>query len=1107
MGPRRLLPAILLLLLPGPALLAGDDRVVKVEVSLAGRGGRSLAPLVIHLAPWQAEHAKVEEEVERFLALEARALGGLIEHDASVFGLDSIVSLDITWTPRGQLYDQYRDLAGRLDERLGRLRTIEGEYFAAVANLLPDGPPAVLADGRRIDRMDAPLRDRVIAALRQRLADAFAAREAAVDSHLEATVRAESSGVPGNATLARGIQGTLALEAGGHLLSEIEAKEKERISLVAAIEQTERDLEKKSKEAVELGQAPPADPAEHERKLRALSDDIASLRAKLDGRPAGPDGAAGEKGQKPRLRETEGAISELRQRYAEARQRRLAEAAVGGEGGAATGNAMARISSHYVELEHARRTMARTTADLEILAESLTTIGAGRVERAIAARRLAVADPDVAERILHDRDLPAREVIMSSGAELREAAIDTGIASLLRRGAGTEDALLAQNEYLHGLSTLLGKKQLAAGSGGTRALQWVSNLGRGVLDLGFGAWDGFLDNTKQVVNRASPYPFRTKTARTRDSLADERKKTRDKIQILEQARGRDGPALFSGFDLSPDEPFDLGGDSVRRGAGAKAAPLDLLKRDRAFFDATNGGLRRIACSFDVTLFERLRSEYLVACERAALTLEGLERAQARHHNMDEDTRRFSPKAILSPGRVAETLCYIYLSRGKADDLNSHVALRTEQLGVMKGLLPLWKRLDFDVLGLTRWEHFGEYRQTIRNHAELLRHPDYARFWEVAGAEREAAQEDLSRVLAEEAARTNTVDRRDHAARERVRQAIPRTAGLLAGALVEDAKDLGFQDDFAGCYAALARANAMDWSVVSTETLRRVEDELAWLEASDLATTSLIQVADQAFYAALSARMFPPGPQTPLGTLVRHPSLIYKAAKATIGTWKGLSGLAGFAVQQVNPLSMILNWNTLVRGELAVGLVSLARATSEALTREALRDGVFCRVMDPEWADALANILVDAAFFKAQQSLQDHFVTKWANELKDAERQLERTRRYQDIAEHTEVEYIRRQARAEMMSAVELSALEARVRQVRGRLQFFQGAGLVTDEKRAERLLHQAARAEHQVQAIRHPTTARRVDNVLTALAWGLDSDDPEVARKARVELFRRLDVD
>ena len=1097
---RPLLSLALLLLASLGPLHAQDNRVSKTEVTLTGQHGRSLAKLVIHEAPWSTEHDAVEARIDRLIGIEGRALGALLEYDVSLAGLD--IDLEV----RGRMYEAYRVAAAQLDQKLNRLREIQGEYFARLSELLPEGLPVVFEDRKTVDRVSAALRDEIIAALKQRLLDAWAAREAAVDAYLEATVRAESSGWPGIATLSRGIQGTVDLEAGGWVLEKIEAAEKERTALVASIEEVERDLDRKSKEALQLRENPPADAALFQQQLTSLQDAINALQQKLNGRAAGAEGQPAVEGLKQRKAEVEKRLAELRRQYAEERRKRQAEAAVGGEGGALVGKLMTQVSPRYIELEHARREMARASADVDILGEALQTLSAARVERAIVARRLAVRDPDVVEKIIHEDRMPALQAVHRAGCELRDAAIDAGIASLIRRAVGTEDSLLAQNEYFHALESLCSKKQLTASSKMSRGLQWTANFGRGVLDLGFGAWDGFLDNSRQIINRVSPWPFRTKTVRTMETLAVERKKARDKVQILEQARGQEKAALYAHFGLEEEEPFALSGDSVR--LGAKAQPLDLLKRDRAFFDASNGGLRRIACSFDVTLFDRLESEYLIACERATLTLEGLERAQARNYGMDEDTRRWSPKVILSPARVARNLAWIYLSRGKSDDLNQHVARRTGELTLMKGMLATWKKLRFDVLALTRWENTTVLEQARKSHVELLSHPDYARFWDVAGAEREAAQRDLARVLKEEADRSGSwVDRRDHSARQEICQAIPRMPGLLAGALLEDAMDQAHQGDFGGCYASLVRANALDWSVVSTRSLRMVEDELAWMEASALAETSLIQFADQCFYAALSARLFPVGPQTPLGTLVRHPSLIWKAAKGALGSWKGLGGLASFGARQMNPLSMILNWNTLVRGELAVGMVNLSRSTAEAMTREALRDGVFCRVMDPEWADALANLITDGAAWKTQQCLQNHFLHKWATEVNEANQKLKLTQRYQDIAESTEVAYIRQQARAEMMAAVEVSALQGRVRDLTRKIQFLRATGIVTDEARADRLLHQMARAEHLVRSIRDPMTARRVNDVIAALSWGLNSDDPDTARRARTELFKRLNFD
>ena len=76
-------------------------------------------------------------------------------------------------------------------------------------------------------------------------------------------------------------------------------------------------------------------------------------------------------------------------------------------------------------------------------------------------------------------------------------------------------------------------------------------------------------------------------------------------------------------------------------------------------------------------------------------------------------------------------------------------------------------------------------------------------------------------------------------------------------------------DFAGAYAALVQAHRLDWQTVTTATLRTVENLLAYEETRTLLEQNLSQVADQAFYAALTGWLLPP------------------AGAANIGLWEGI----------------------------------------------------------------------------------------------------------------------------------------------------------------------------------------------------------------------------
>ncbi len=1063
MHTQRTGPLAVLALLLASAAWAQDDRVYKISTTIEGRPGHTLSKLVIHEGSLRSKHEECERKVLELEGQEAEA------------------------TARTD-YDAWLDAASKLDLELRARREIEAEYFDLVTGLLPPRPAD--PDGAAVQALDPKLRGEIVSALQRRLLDAWTAREGAVDAFMEATVRAEGEGWPGTAALLRGVQSGLTVTPGGGILKEIEAAERERTDLVAAIEEVERALQRIGEERRKLEESRPADDAQHQVQLEYLQKSMSEQMALLQGTPEKP-------GLKVRKSMLEEKIAGLRRDYEGVRRDSLATASTEHAGGEGARSLLAWGVSSYGKLAFARRTLARTTIEVEHLVSLIQTLAAARRERAIVARRLAVRDPDVLEGLLHDeKSTAALEDMNRAGDELRDSTIDCGVASLVRRSLATEDSLLAQNEYFNALGTLLRKKQLVASNGWTRASQASGNFLRGVMDLGMGAWDGFFDGIKQTVNRPLAWTglqWRTKSRNTIGAIAKERRKYRDQVGVLEQARTMTAAGMFNFFDLPIKSTVPLAGTWTPTGKEGDA--LKLLRHDSSFLDSTNGGLRRIAASYDTTLFERLESEYLIACERAELTLESLERARLRNLGLDEETKRVTPGIFLSPGRIAASVSF--WASHKNTELAAHIGMRKAQHEEMLQMLEVWRELRFDPAASGKKEP-DALIEVYKRHLALLNQPDYARFWDMARAERSAAQEDLLVVLAAESkARGDWVDQRAHAARLDVLRAVPAMPQMLARALVEDAADLAYQGDFAGTYACLVQANALDWNVVSAQGLRTVENELASMESREIWIANLTQVADTSFYAALTAFCFPPT-GVPTGSVLTG----MKKALTTTAGWKGL---CTFAAQQVSPFAMVLNKNTLLGGEIKVSMFVLSRAVGEGLAREALRDGCFCSFMDPEVADFIAAFLVDGASWKAQRAFEKSFLGRAAKELKDLNDQLKERKRYQDVLDYVEADYAKAIARKKLAGMTDLWTLESRVAGLKAEIMFWQKSGVVVNEAKAKKSIALVVDSEQTIAALRSPVTIKRVQSVLMGLQRRLDSQDPKVRHQAEVDLFRRLE--
>lgn len=1060
-----------------PSAAAGDGIELKLEQAFKTEAGRALPPVEIHAPALKAEHARGEERLRAYERIEIDLAHALVTAPAEATGAaesaakktivaeitgaeaalravagtaqaaGELAAFPTTAEARAALFDTYRLAAERADAAANALRAIEAQYL----DLFPEPDPGI-TDAARAALM-ASLRKRAIAAL--------AVREAAVDDYLRATVAAE--GGTGMAAIARTVGFETESTLARTLQDEIAKLERERRALQAAIEEKSRlveDLEKKrlaaAKAAADGGASFSAHLAEERLALEKLRQDA---------------------------KKNDADTAEKRKALDRAALESQAAHAGGGKAGAAVARVAATFSPAYVALEIARRRLARASTEAEHLALMLASLASIELDRGLREqRRLMAGSVDFLDEFLNavaaTRPGPSGGDVVRG---LRNATIDQGLAATLRRAIQTEDALLAQNEYLAAFSKVLSDRQLEAKTAGTRALQRVTNLGRGTLDLGAGILEALSDTLKQISGAGGLYQFKTKSEKTWATIRKERAKTIAREEFLEQVRvmsdeelaGLVGAGLRQSVAYGYREPVPLGSPGDAR---------KLLEQDRAFFEATNGGLSRIASALDTTLVERLETEYLIACAHLALTCEDLEVMWRRRLGLDEKTGRLTPVILLSPTQIASAFQFRFGSR--RPELEAHIRLRENQLAAMQALLPRWKAIGFDESWLAAPDAAAIAPDFVRGHGDLLAScPDYQRFWQTSDVERDSIERELFEAMAKEEEANGDRDIAEtYARRAQEIAATPPPLDLLASSLMGKAIDLDFAGDYVGAFQALAQVNLLDWHLFPAEALSALEDSLAWSESRDLMVVRLRQIGDQCFYAALAARVFP-GPLKPPGG------------------WG--SGFVKFAHAQVNPFASLMTTQALLGGEVRYVLFGLARGQVESLAAEALKDGMVSALGEDYEAvlEKLANAVVGAASWKLNKVLESSLYSKTARELKDLTKKLGEVEKLQEQAECAKEALDRRAAVKKLAEMTDLTTLGARVQALRARLTLFQKLDIAAEKGgEVEGLVKKIAATEAQIARLRSPVTARKVENVVAALHRGLESADADERTKYNAEL-------
>ncbi|NQT52651.1 hypothetical protein HQ576_11395, partial [bacterium] len=675
--------------------------------------------------------------------------------------------------------------------------------------------------------------DAVVDALRARVLSIRDYRQNKLENLLLARRDADDSSMP-TATFERAVD--LWYAGGAHiqkLQDELKQAQKRRRDLLIHRE-TQYTLLKSQEKALAALPGPPgskeAQLAALRAALKAAEDDVAAQLAKID------------KLKKDIHKEELGIDSEKGGvRKPEKFRQALEEFA-------------ATWSPKYAELAIRRRVFKRSTRE----ADHLYTLA----QQFSHFRRMQLA---VRQRVAYGKDPKANK-------RLRGASIDLGLVTLAQRELQAEEAFLGQLDYairmfqaakdlgatdlkrhLERLSTLADTLETMGDQNPSpetvqrlvaetrKELRFFIDEAEHLKALGGGAYQVFMEHMKtwanMIVSKVNRRPFYTQLDKTHREVRKARGKTGGQVDFLVEAiRKNDGELLaFLGL---PKEPTLSTYEKFIAYKG-KRPVLTTFHEDRSFYDALDGGLRRLATTLPTTRVGRLDWEYAIAYERGCYALRDVWQIQQIESGFDKKGD-FSLKLFLSPMRALSALgrfLYRWCSKNPLGEggkrefaIDKHVSYRKGQLRGMSDIYPLLRKGQYDWRRYfaTSEEEEKKDKKRFIDHRELFRNqPQYRRFWHKVKQEDLAdAQHALTRAL--EVAENWQVRLELQERLVGIGRMVP-SPKLLARAHLEDAADFTQANQFAQAVEAMLHANELDPEVVSMARVAMLEENVAWWE--------------------------------------------------------------------------------------------------------------------------------------------------------------------------------------------------------------------------------------------------------------------------------------
>jgi hypothetical protein len=609
------------------------------------------------------------------------------------------------------------------------------------------------------------------------------------------------------------------------------------------------------------------------------------------------------------------------------------------------GEIAAPFSSTYAALTIRRRIHMRATREAQHLY--------GLVEKFAITRRTG--------HVAKQREKIYAPATKFDPKKLRKAYIDQGLAVLAKNEMQGEDAFLGQVDYFNALGKEWEKfgGEMKGGKG-TKAAQYVIDSLQTTMHLFSGMATAYMDSVKWAVNSLNIIDLNTELDKVHNNVRKKREEVDQQVDLLKEAVNLTSGSLAGHFGVD-SEPTKEAYKIPEINPKSKKDGKQAFKEDRAFYDALDGGVRRIVSAGGaMTRKQRLDAEYLIAYEKACYTYRDLGRMQRTMSGLDAMSGKFSPKLFLSPVRtivagwrlVYEKCDPLYGPRQL--EISAWTQSRGEQVNEMRLLYQLLAKTGFSMKELIKLRDAG-VKNLFRMHSRLYReHPDYMRFWH------KAEQEDIALAQAKnkqvEKIATNWISKSQAKKRTEVAAASAPSAKYLANAHLQDAFDQMQVYDFTKSLSSLIAANGLDHNVVGSDYVDAMEAQMGtWTAVQDYGEVAT-KIGDAIIWHFITQGM--------TGSVQLHVGGALGIKQAAVKTltfsdkiWGGVRFLWG----QVNPMRGIISFETIVNKGLAQAVKDAAWTTLKTIREDAIRDEFLLKraKMDPDIADKISGLLWNA----------------------------------------------------------------------------------------------------------------------------------------------------
>lgn len=459
----------------------------------------------------------------------------------------------------------------------------------------------------------------------------------------------------------------------------------------------------------------------------------------------------------------------------------------------------------------------------------------------------------------------------------------------------------------------------------------------------FGAlWTSVIDSLTRLINAPAKLLgtsfINDMHAATDKAIVEIRTKIAGRLTVIDAlyAMGPDGckwmGAFARGDDLLPPEGID-----------AKVAKD--MENDRSFHEASGGGFMRLAACYEVEKTPRLEWEYRIELKHGKLCWADMRKTLYLRQGRKETGGDPILRRMIDPMGIVKTSAAHYIGK-QYDGAEDYLSERNGQLMEMEGLLPLLKKINFDLdIGITKYSTINQ------THTALYQNnPDYMKFMQTYrmlwSRDREI---EIFATMA--TAETNSEKEKCQFKLDLLKEvtehdAIPDFIRILKQQL----SDKLAASDFEGALVLARQIEDLE-PIGAKGLVNWLSQDLAWEQAKEVGINEAVSIGNQALYAAFFARYLGP-------SVVRNQPVSFSNIKKVFTTWKGFGGLLEFTWGQVNPFSSLMKTMTPKEVMVSVGKTTLTGL--EQITQERIKQNILIGYfgLDEKYADFLATVITN-----------------------------------------------------------------------------------------------------------------------------------------------------